>query len=311
MSNPEMGPSTVAPPETQKQDIIPIGVIDVSPNDSTIKGLRGLVREHGFRDGFARFRLARTEHKIGALEEDLDFYSVAATKNIGRRKYGDTGDLMTDIQSQISGTRAESSTHDPLSSFHKKHRSSRTGFGFTTDTQVGYPAVDLSSGARTWMQRQHEVRQTRRIDAINSRALKIKNIVNTYGDVDILDKDTREAQIKTGRYSRGQRKAIRAAGRQARKNLRSLSRIDQRIHRSEDNNDLPGTVLGVRINHSINKANRIERNIINRENRRADRRNASNQEQMHSEKSSKSDKSKRKAAIKERKRELKRQSKFH
>ena len=144
----------------------------------------------------------------------------------------------------------------PIKNFEKQN--------MLTDFTRKYPTPaeappSMSTGARTRHQELVAIRQNLRVDAINRRALRQLKFNSLYGgDIDLTDKGAMKRSLEAGRYTRGQKNAIRSAGRHVRSAKRSTSRIQGRLDRVSEGRDVAARVIrhrarlgGVNINANV------------------------------------------------------------
>lgn len=139
--------------------------------------------------------------------------------------------------------------YNPLAKWDKKHRTKRSGFGFTTTEVPAWPNPYNSENprARNIPQMQAELRNNRRADAINRLNTEIYRIQGLYGDdLDLSNKDAVKRFIKSHRIPRVEAKAIRSASKQVRKKQNVRDRVTTRLNNSAEGADVAGAYARTR-----------------------------------------------------------------
>jgi hypothetical protein len=132
----------------------------------------------------------------------------------------------------------------PIQNFAKQNMITSFLHEYPMPAEVHEPAP---TRARTRHQEMVAIRQNLRVDAINRRAL-VRNKFNAlYGDrFSLTDKEALRGELKTGRYTYGQKRAIRSAGNMVRGANESITNIQGRIERVSQGRDIASRVIRAR-----------------------------------------------------------------
>lgn len=165
--------------------------------------------------GVMKWRVRRMQKGI-QRQGDLDAHSGVATKIVERHD--------------------EVKPYNPLAGFGKTHRSDKIPEGGLVMKKHS-PVRTTESRTRT--QERSALRANLREDAINNRVGRADKYTDLYGEV-ILDKKELKKELKNGGYSYQQKKAMKQAGRKARRLTKTSGRINNRLARQAEGNDLHG-----------------------------------------------------------------------
>jgi hypothetical protein len=215
-----------------------------SAKDSVLNGV------NRFRRWRSQRKLDQSQEKLPVFGEDLDHFMDSADASIDRMD-------------------VPPAPYNPLANWNSKHRTRRAHNYHYTER----PVPDTSTGARTKVQEAHALGQNLRTDAVLRKQGRRNDFVNTYGPI-IEDRAAVEAELKRGRYTRSQKKAMRGAARTVAKLDRSSRRIETRMGWSSDGIDPAGLAVRARIKRHEVRVDRMQRKIPKLDAKAAERRQA-------------------------------------
>lgn len=142
------------------------------------------------------------------------------------------------------GTDPASEPYSPIADFHMTQRATMDEINDAKINDYGaFLAKDAKSPrARTLLQEQASLRQNKRFNAIIRLGHMRERYIGLYGDI-LDDKEALEQELASGRYSRKEKKAMRAASRLVRGAQRSIDRINGRLNNSINGVDIPGVLM--------------------------------------------------------------------
>lgn len=219
-----------------------VGTIAADESAPALGGLRRMWHE---------WRVSRLEPKAEEISGDIQVYKDAGRGSLAQKNQNPYAENLEP-------------RYDPLRTFAESHRMTRQQI---TDKKLAARARedvvnDTKPRARTTLQQFASLRNNARLDAVNRREKIIQRATESYDDIIdpaiLHDKDALDTHLKTGRYTRGQRKAMAAAGKRVRKADASTSRIYRRLHKSAHGADIPGTYKSLR-------ARRVQRKLEHHE----------------------------------------------
>ncbi len=229
-SGPELHPTPLRPIE---EGPVPIRRID------TLRLAIG-----GLRDTITEIRISRAEKGLATYGEDADVYVNAARESLALQE--------------------PKPAYDPLKSWQSKHRSLRGGFG-----EVDRELPSSTSGSpRTSIQGMALVRANLRIDATNKRRENVDKYVRLYGEEVMTDKTALKEELKNGRYTRSEKKAMKIAEKSTRRSIRSSNRIYRRLGSATEQQDVAGTVSRSRRDSARRKVDRLSTRLEKRREKR-------------------------------------------
>jgi hypothetical protein len=145
--------------------------------------------------------------------------------------------------------------YDPLRGFTKAHRARRAGYG-----EPATAPRDTSQDAVTILQQQAALRANLRVDALNASEEVQHKFTSLYGDT-LHDKGAVKREHKSGNYTHGQKKSMKAAGKQVRRAAASEARIRNNLERSAAGQDVPGRVIQGRLNRKQRRARELTQRL--------------------------------------------------
>lgn len=265
-------PPDIAEPGYSDSEIFPVSPLEVDEHVPALLGLRRRILE---------LRLKRSGPRTEALTGDAEFYPRAAQDSLGTI-------LMNPAIPKKHAYGSVDEPYNPLKTFHLAHRATREEINTKKTANREYDvAHDTAPRARTSLQEQAGMRANLRVDAINKRKNIIGSYKSLYPDINLgYEKDEGKEDvkdvIKNGRFTRGQRKAIRGADKQVRKAEKSNKRLLKRLNQSAKGNDMPGLYVGARAEEKKERHDKMTRRRARyealqpladaRKDRRADRR---------------------------------------
>ncbi len=128
---------------------------------------------------------------------------------------------------------------DPVQQFANTHRRRRLANPIQHDSFTPPPAVPASD-ARNERQERSQLRANLREDAANRRFARAEKLRQLYGNAIMGTKDELEDYIAQNDFPKKYVNSLRKAGKVARRNLRSTRRINDRLARQANSDDIPG-----------------------------------------------------------------------
>jgi hypothetical protein len=192
--------------------------------------------------GILRFR-NRRDAKGAQRRSDASAHREAAIETLHRHRTQGTLDYDAQFGNQDVFPKPKDdqfqSSYNPLSGFGKTHMKAKIPQGGLV---MNKPKPVEVTSARTRTQNRASLRANLREDAINNRVGRADKYIDLHGPV-ILDKKALKDEIKNGNYSNEQKKAMKQAGRKARRLLGTSARINGRLGRQARGEDLHGKAI--------------------------------------------------------------------
>lgn len=175
-------------------------------------------------NGLRKWRNGRAEARAERQEESANIYRMAAEDSAAQGNY---------------------TPYNPNAAWFKANRVTK---GPYTPTPNPRPR-DTSREAVTLFQQGGSRRANLRMDARRAKGETVAHFTSLYGDI-LYDKDAVKRELKSGRYTFSQRRAMKGASRQVRKSVRAGQRIEEHLADTIDGTDIPGKVLRRRYRHN-------------------------------------------------------------
>jgi len=191
----------------------------------------------GLRSWNAQRKLEKNNNKITILRQDAQVYEQAADASLSQKD--------------------PRPAYDPLRTFNAKHMRKSSDV-----VAPRPPAANFNPRARNSLQEQAERRAHYRVNALNVREHRAQKYAGLYGEV-LSDKRDLKDQFKNGRYTYGQKKAMKSASKIVRKANRSHARIDARLQRSAIGQDVPGRRINAKVAKKRTKSTELTNKILN------------------------------------------------